>query len=334
MNAAARFLVTFLLAVGLFLFQFIAKRANVQTRLSSKAGYYKTQKRFPYEAFERFHVNFTMVSIDIPWRQMRTKGLRVLHNWSYVMQEVESTGHKWCSLVRDNWSCVGQQYKKTLLETPLFNKRFNLNAFPAGSNIYVEGNSHMSELIATIVCNTDNAHVWALKEGGGSSLFVDVYKSNVSLLLISNIWLQYQPQKSLELLRRISFVPNVIMHGNINKVRAEVFRNISNNHKHLYTKEFPDASYVTYEHNAGYGSGSLLPGTCTADFQNCNASGHGHTCIPGPIHIHAENIIRHSLSLLQPNIQLASIQPPGKGSSGKSGKGSKQSHSSSSSDFL
>ena len=123
---------------------------------------------------------------NIPVRQIRPEALNVLHNWTYVAQEITVSGHSWCSIARDNWSCVGERYKEMLKSTPIFNQSLSLLGFPPNSNIYVEGNSFIGELVYGFVCATTNVDVWILDGVGGDSIIAHVPATNVTLFLLCN----------------------------------------------------------------------------------------------------------------------------------------------------
>ena len=50
--------------------------------------------------------------------------------WRENYELVRSKGHKWCGLVRDNWSCLGLVYKDVLSHTPPYDSQYSLGALP------------------------------------------------------------------------------------------------------------------------------------------------------------------------------------------------------------
>lgn len=241
------------------------------------------------KALHNYFPNSTVQNLKVPFRPIRSSELEVLHSWKNVANEVREGGHPWCSLYRDNWSCVGEAYKEVLRNTPLFDHKFNLNAFPHGTNIYVEGNSHMGELISTIICNTVGVES-AMMLGGwnGNSLYVKSLQNNAAILLICNhARLQTNPEKSLGLLKKVNFSPNYIIRGSVNEIHCKgqtCPTGLGQAHHDIYMAEFPNALYLPFE-------GRRLPKNCNADFQNCIVGG-GHTCLPGPINEYAEDLAK------------------------------------------
>lgn len=161
-----------------------------------------------------------MIQIQQPSTSVRPEGIKALGSWNHVASEAQEAGHPWCSIYRDKYLCVGEQYKEVLRRTPLYDHSFDLNAFPPNSNIYIEGNSWMAQLIYTIVCNTDDVNVWVLQDhpGEDNSLYAKSMQYNVTLLLIDNHWLQTEPATTLKMLKMMHFIPDYIVSGTVNGV--------------------------------------------------------------------------------------------------------------------
>lgn len=210
-----------------------------------------------------------------------------LSNWTFVAQEVKEGGHSWCAITRDNWSCVGEQYKKVLRSTPMFDESWSMNAFPPNTNIYIEGNSLIAELVYGFVCGTPSVDVWFVDGVDGNSIVAYAPKTNVTLFMLSNHRnLQVQPESSLGLLRQIEFIPNYIIRGPVNWVRVETFISLTERHRKIYMKEFPAAYYQEY-------FDPHTPTGCFADFMNCREfDGFGHPCMPGPISMASEDFVK------------------------------------------
>ena len=202
------------------------------------------------------HVTTRPVDISVPFRNMRSNDS--LENWTFVAKEVQESGHPYCSIYRDNWSCTGDYYKRVLKSTPLYNHSFDLNSFPPNSNVYIEGNSYMGQLVSTVVCNTENVLVWLLGSLSSNSLFVKAVDSGVTLVLFSN-WKQY-PKESLPLLKSMNFVPDYIVRGAKNHDDHPL--ESASAHRDMYMKAFPNATYVPFMQRH-------LPSNCHADFKNC-----------------------------------------------------------------
>jgi len=241
-------------------------------------------KTFLDKQLKPYRLKLTEVSLSDPWRNMRESGRKYLTNWSYVSKGIQEAGHPFCSLYRDNWVCAGERYKRVLRDTPLFDHSFDLNSFPTNSNIYIEGNSWMGQLVTTIICNTNNVRVWLL--GGtnetGNRFVGQAEQSGVSLFLMSNSELQNKPNETVQLLKSINFVPNYIVRGNVNHDMDPKLSNIR--HMSVFWEAFPNATYMPH-------FGRRLPQTCEADFTNCKDSNHGHTCTPGPINSYAQDFV-------------------------------------------
>lgn len=238
-----------------------------------------------FQSLREFFPKIREVNLEVPFRPMRDVGETILQNWSFVSNEVEEAGHSWCSLYRDNWACVGDRYKEVLQQTPLYNQSFALDAFPSHSNIYVDGNSIIGQLISTIICNSKHVdHVWLLEGSTSNSLFVKSTQPNITLLLVCNsIKLQNSPADTLTFMKTINFTPDYIIRGiTNNKVKND-------DHHKIFTEEFPFATYLntTINHRN-------LPDNCRADFRNCE-QGIGHTCLPGPVNTFAEQLVRNIL---------------------------------------
>mmetsp|Transcript_39274 Transcript_39274/g.71941 ORF Transcript_39274/g.71941 Transcript_39274/m.71941 type:complete len:448 (+) Transcript_39274:70-1413(+) len=276
---------------------------------NQSSSFFKSVSKF-------FGKNITKVNPHIAFRPIRPEAVKVLHNWSYVAKEVIATGHPWCSLYRDNWSCAGERYKKVLLQTPLFNRSFDLNVFPSDSNIYMDGNSFMGELVYTVICNTENVDTWLLGGVTGNSLLVRSLQSNVTLLLICNHpELQHSPNKTMELLKSANFIPDYIVRGKINKANTNATPeemhsiNFSTEHRDTFLKEFPNASYLKYP-------GRRLPSTCRADFQNCHEKKGKHTCLPGPVNTYAQDFVHAIMSSSNKSLPGRNPKPRKKGRGG------------------
>lgn len=136
--------------------------------------------------------------------------------------------HRWCALARDNWLCAGDTYGQRLQATLPFDARSAslLNA-ERPLRIYAEGNSHLGELIAALICE-DASQAWRLQPCGNS--FAALFPRDSSLFSLSNDilvadgafpWPQHVPwsleQVQAARLRVIdAFRPNVLLIGNVN----------------------------------------------------------------------------------------------------------------------
>lgn len=100
---------------------------------------------------------------------------------------VESAGHVWCNLVRDNWACHGKKHAQVLNQTPAFNHSSALSQLPSGTNILVHGHSHLALLVITLICAsraTADVEVYTISAENeilsGNSLVAYLPKNNVT----------------------------------------------------------------------------------------------------------------------------------------------------------
>ena len=140
----------------------------------------------------------------------------------------------------------------------------------------------MGQLVTTIICNTNNVRVWLMGPTSGIRFIVQAELSGVSLFLMANSKLQNKPNETMQLLKKLNFVPDYIVRGNVNHDIDPKLSNIR--HMSVYQEAFPNATYTPY-------FGRRLPQTCEADFTNCKDSNHGHTCTPGPINSYAQEFV-------------------------------------------
>ena len=194
------------------------KDGEISNKKNSGHAKFTSNHTFLVEKLSQFNISLTEVDLSVPWRSMKNES--ALKDWSFVASEVQEAGHPYCSLYKEDWSCTGERYKHVLERTPLFDHSFDLNSFPENSNIYAEGNSHMAQLVTTVVCNTKNVRVWLLGSKDDHSFLVKALDSGVTLILISNLkQLLYKskqklnPRKTLPLLNSINFIPDYVLRG-------------------------------------------------------------------------------------------------------------------------
>jgi hypothetical protein len=216
-----------------------------------------------------------------------SRAFHAVRNDAFTFQQVsdlvESEGHQWCALYRDNWSCVGERYREVLRNTSPYNDSLTFAAFPPNTTIYAEGNSWFGEIIVTIMCNT-KAVFWNVDGAHTNSMVAHVPSKNTTVILLDNddSWTKH-PSKIARAFEMLRLPPDFIVVGTINKDSRSVVSRVDNS-----KRRFPSARVVDW-------SGiKRLPHNCHADFRNC-APGAGHQCLPGPVARSSEQLVRRLL---------------------------------------
>eukprot|EP00961_Rhodomonas_salina_P030434 409520-Rhodomonas_salina.2 len=202
-------------------------------------------------------------------------GIRPVYTWTWkdVQSTISKTGHSWCSLVRDNWSCTGEEYEKVLNSTKPFQQEFGLQNLKPNLFIFADGNSHLAQLIVSWFCwSSVEMEIWV---GPKNDFFAHVAAVNLSFLLIDN---DPRFQKTIDsykelirLMKQQCSPPDVIILGTVNNLPAK----ISRGRMKMYKKEFPSAISVQF-------FGKRTPDSCGADGKNCSPKARQHVCLPGP----------------------------------------------------
>lgn len=217
---------------------------------------------------------------------------------------ITKANHNWCSLYRDNWSCIGKQYKKVLRTTPLFNTDFTMEKIHHGTHIFAEGNSYFAEILYSWFCETsayylnpvtnnttnfvhNNIHntfsikIWKI-DHNANSMFVYIPEKDISLFLLDNdkVW-NLDTKKTVKALKLLGYEPSIIVLGQLNDELKYV---VSPLRYSLYAESFNTASIIIHH-------SKLLLG-CMAEFQDCIDSRYGHQCVPGPILRYTEEFAR------------------------------------------
>ena len=227
--------------------------------------------------------------------------------WQRNFEIVNSTGHHWCPIVRDNHACYGEHYKTMLrLTTPYDVERYNLKNFSEASKIYAEGNSHLLELLYLPIC-ASGSHFRGFQLGkGGNSMFVfstsktsyrrsfsrsKTDESSVSMLVFDNhpyfAGSHSSAKRNIEFLRR-NFWPTHIVLGSINHNKEGC-----NYRAELFKRAFPSSRIICrcYDKGSVY---SDIADSCTADFQDCESNVlMEHQCVP------SRGVIRGSTELMK-----------------------------------
>jgi hypothetical protein len=208
-----------------------------------------------------------------------------IRNDAFTFQQVsdlvESEGHAWCALYRDNWQCVGELYREVLRNTTPYNASLTFAAFPPNTTIYAEGNSFFGQIITEIMCNTKKAVFWSVDGNHTNSMVAHIPTKNITVVLLDNddSWTMHPSKVShaFEMLRRqLDF----IVVGSINFDSRSIVSRTDD-----YKSRFPTARVVNW---AG---SKRLPRNCQANFKNC-ARGGSHQCLPGPAARSSEKLVR------------------------------------------
>ena len=89
-----------------------SEEAMIHDNEKSKVSFLSnTTKQQISSALLRYFSNVTEISKHVVFRNIRGWKQSALQNWTFVKTEVEEAGHSYCSLYRDNYSCIGERYK-------------------------------------------------------------------------------------------------------------------------------------------------------------------------------------------------------------------------------
>ena len=231
-------------------------------------------------------------NISAPFHPIRSKfrshaGTNLTLTWPSNAALVTESGHRWCALQRDNWSCVGSRYADVLRQTPGFAvDELGLERYPAGTVALVEGNSILAEPLFTIVCESA-ADVWKLDGRISNSVLAHVDAANVTLLAFDNdpVW-NRDADRTAELLTSMQYVPSVIVLGDLN---GDSHQNDVGNRTRAFRSWFPHATVLDWTGR------NIGDGCRAAPFNDCRAVSGGHTCMPGPLYRDAERLSRAML---------------------------------------
>ena len=203
------------------------------------------------------------------------RGNRGNCTWKDNYDLVTKSGHQWCQLVRDNWSCCGDRYRQLLLNTSRFDNAYSFDSLPSGSRIFIEGNSFMAQHILLNLCNTKDFTIYQIKNRDGAntpfqmgSIVALNEKKNVSIVTFcNNNKLNWNFTKTIEALS--TFRPTLICLGNLNlSWEKEYTANISKQYFSIEQrlKRYRD----TYKTRVVVWSRADQPAGCEANFKNCH----------------------------------------------------------------
>ena len=210
--------------------------------------------------------------------------------------------HTYCSLAsRDNWVCIGDRYEAVLRTTPPYNRSLSLDAFPAGTRIFVEGNSFLAQKVALVLCGSD-AEFWKVDGELVNSMLAYDSKRDVGLLMLDNDY-DWNPyfNRTTKMLRE-AWVPTLVVLGDLNGHldpgrHSNQSESAAIERVNEYSDIFPSVPVIAC-------GGRGLPNNCSAFGQNkylgvCS-KGHpndpNHQCLPGqsPPHPTLTNVPRSS----------------------------------------
>ena len=227
-----------------------------------------------------------------PFVQKDRRRLNTLHpsrnnksfTWEKNFDVLNSSGHPFCSILRDNHACVGDLYRDVLIRTPTFDKvRFGLQNLPQNSTLLVYGNSFTLETIYLPLCYSHEP--WGYWLGANNFL---IWTGNIDVLIVDNdrfyAWgKNATSDKLINMLLNFSFAPTHIVLGNIN------FRGCSNETD--FSEVWPTAKIVNMcDHGMGR--------NCNSNTNDCPAPG-GHQCVPSPGAVHSAEKMMHDLVSLR-----------------------------------
>jgi len=194
-------------------------------------------------------------------------------SWDVIKATINGTGHKFCGLARDLWSCSGERYRQTLLQTRPYSS--GMQRLPAGTRIFATGLSYMSEIIHAVVCE-EATEVWAIGHLGGTLASFD----NGMYILFVQRQTTGREQEALLNAFKPAFLVAGAFHNPVKMSSREVMASLITNlgswkHHVSGVLELPE---------------NPLPKDCKAEFSGCSP-GYGHQCLPGPLARSSEELI-------------------------------------------
>lgn len=205
--------------------------------------------------------------------------------WEDYHRAVDGTAHTACPLIRDNWACVGDKYRDALLHTKPFNHTaFGFRTLRSSTRVFLEGNSHLAEIVVSILCADPPTKLWLIDPPTNS--LMAFYQEHMALVLMMDNDKQWNSHTSsmIELLKKVEFNPSFIVLGPLNSEGPTDHANRVSE----YAAAFHTSIIIE--------SVPKLRNDCPADFKNCDTSIRGaragHQCLPGPVVRHSEALMR------------------------------------------
>jgi hypothetical protein len=232
--------------------------------------------------------------------------IRSNYNWTWEQNRnlVERNGHMWCSIVRDDYACMGTRYENMLKKTkPFDQKHFGMDKLPDNTSILAIGNSYLNQLVTYWACASGaSVQIMNLKSKGGVSNNMVVTLGRRSIVLLDNSPIAEDNKKLSVFLSEMSACPTIIYHGGVNSFKhySKSIRKWGpalSERLDMFTASCPSSTVISQSQKS-FGIGVVGSG-CIAENKGC-ANGSGHQCIPGPVARAAElfalNLIYHSYS--------------------------------------
>ena len=146
------------------------------------------------------------------------------YTWSHNFDILMQTGHKWCSILRDNHACFGDNYAAILnITTPYQGHRYNLLSFEAKHERNpAVGNSHLLELLYLPICATPsifgyhfgfNTFLFQAASAEGLTRFASARQTTLLILDNDQAFAERgaRPRKTIKFLEEINFNPTIII---------------------------------------------------------------------------------------------------------------------------
>eukprot|EP01031_Cornospumella_fuschlensis_P027382 gene27382-33073_t len=211
-------------------------------------------------------------------------------SWDQVFHDIQQGGHRWCSLQRDNWSCVGDTYINYLRAIPQFDcARFHPNYLRRGTKILFEGNSYLAQILLSLICETNPSVIYRM-DNFTNDILAYYPESDVLMLAIDNDPdLQTHPSVVARSLRSAGFHPTFLIMGPSNyRATSEVNTTMAFHERVMaYYSMWPATVLVPWNYYHALRD-------CAADFNNCRKiSRNHHQCFPGSMIPIAQRLMEH-----------------------------------------
>ena len=235
--------------------------------------------------------NLKKASYSHPIR--RQPGLR---SYGSVIQAVNGTGHRWCSLVKDLWSCSGERYRQVLIQTLPWVSGTVRRSLAAGTRVVIQGFSFLQQLGVYSLCEDARA-IWKVGctkgDCSNAAWYLGDFGSEIQMLQLSAYGIlrddirqkdrefRLHVPRQAHLAALAAFVPNIFVVGlESDTTSSQLLENALE-----YARRWPKALLLPW----------LVPSPpysqnerhCRAEFFGCGRGG-GHQCMPGPVARNAE----------------------------------------------
>ena len=164
-------------------------------------------------------------------RYKSTKLNETVFTWEENYRILNSSGHVWCSIWRDNHACFGARYARILsITTPFQGNRYNLSSFKSSTTrILAVGNSHLLELLYLPICASSKFVVKGYHLRGNSFIIhafdSNLHRETIFLILDNDVYFadgsEVTANKTVAFLQHVQFTPSHIVLGSINGGREK-----------------------------------------------------------------------------------------------------------------